>query len=193
MEDVFLVPFEMGVREGGARSVMNAYQDNDGLPAAASHALLTHVLRERWGFDGIVVSDYFAVNFLHALHGVAGDKADAAQQALDAGIDVELPNPDCYPSLVESDALDRAVLRVLRLKQDLGLLDNAYVEVADDIDLDPPSARALARRVAERSIVLLKNHGEVLPLARDITRVALIGPNATTRPSLLGNYTFQNH
>ena len=192
MEDVFLVPFEMGVCEGGARSVMNAYQDNDGLPAAASHALLTDVLRERWGFDGIVVSDYFAVNFLHALHGVAEDKADAAQQALDAGIDVELPNPDCYPALEESDALDRAVLRVLRMKRDLGLLDNACVEVADDIDLDPPTARALARRVAERSIVLLKNDG-VLPLSPNVRTIALIGPNAMTGPSLLGNYTFQNH
>ena len=193
MEDVFLVPFEMAVRLGGARSVMNAYQDNDGLPAAASHELLTHVLRDRWGFDGIVVSDYFAVNFLHALHGVARDKADAARQSLDAGIDVELPNPDCYPLLEEDEALDRAVLRVLRMKDALGLFDNPYVDVPDDVDLDPPAARTLARRVAERSIVLLKNNGGILPLSRDARSIALIGPNAATGPSLLGNYTFENH
>ena len=194
MEDVFLVPFEMAVREGGARSVMNAYQDNDGVPAAASHELLTHVLRDRWGFDGIVVSDYFAVNFLHALHGVAADKAEAAAAlALEAGIDVELPNPDCYPSLHESEALDRAVLRVLRMKDALGLFEQPYVDQPDAIDLDPASARDLARRVAERSIVLLKNDGGLLPIAGDVRSIALIGPNAATGPSLLGNYTFENH
>ena len=196
MEDVFLPSFEMAVREGGARSVMNAYQDNDGVPAAASRDLLTHVLRERWGFDGIVVSDYFAVNFLHALHGVAADKASAAVLALEAGIDVELPNPDCYPSLGESEALDQAVLRVLRMKESLGLFEHPYVDESGAIDLDPPAARDLARRVAERSIVVLNNEGGLLPLGplgAGVRSIALIGPNADAGPSLLGNYTFQNH
>jgi beta-glucosidase len=140
-----------------------------------------------------VVSDYFAVNFLHALHGVAADKAGAAAIALEAGIDVELPNPDCYPLVDDSETLDRAVLRVLRMKEALGLFEQPYVEQPDAIDLDPPSARDLARRVAERSIVLLKNEGGLLPIGRDVRSIALIGPNAATGPSLLGNYTFENH
>ena len=89
--DVLLVPFEMAVLDGGARSVMHSYAEVDGLPAAADRALLTGVLRDRWGFDGVVVADYFGVAFLASLHGVAVDLGDAAAQALTAGVDVELP------------------------------------------------------------------------------------------------------
>jgi beta-glucosidase-like glycosyl hydrolase len=189
LADVFLVPFEMAVREGGARSVMNAYQDIDGEPAATSHRLLTEILRDEWGFDGIVVADYFSISFLHSLHGVSDGAATSAALALRAGLDVELPNPDCYTDalvdavgagLVEEATVDRSVRRVLGLKRDLGLLDEggALTPVPEGgIDLDPPAARALARRVAERSIVLLKNDDGLLPLATD-RRIALIGPNA---------------
>jgi hypothetical protein len=189
MADVFLIPFEMAVKLGGVRSIMNAYQEIDGLPAAASHELLTEILRDRWGFDGVVVADYFSVAFLQSLHGAAADKAEAAQRALDAGLDVELPNVDCFPTLVESAALDRAVERVLRLKESLGLFD-AQPEPPGSIDLDPPTHRAVARRVAERAITLLKNEGGLLPLASDGGSIALIGPNAESSTSVLGNYTF---
>lgn len=191
-EDVFLLPFEMAVKLAKVRSVMNAYQDNDGLPAAASAELLTSLLRDRWGFEGIVVSDYFSVAFLHALHGVAADKADAAAQALHAGIDIELPNPDCYPLLKPSAELDLAVSRVLALKEELGLFESSAAPDGP-IDLDPPAARSLARTIAEQSIVLLSNDG-VLPLADPPpASLALIGPNAASGPSLLGNYTFPVH
>lgn len=206
LEDVFLPPFERAIREGGALSIMNAYQDIDGEPAAASRWLLTDVLRDRWGFDGIVVSDYFSVAFLWSLHGTATDTGHAAVQALTAGLDVELPNPDCYAAplraAVEGGGLDEAVVdrslrRVLALKVRLGLFERPYVDEPTPgapVDLDPPAARALARRVAERSVTVLRNDGGLLPLAADGTAaVAVIGPNADDPRLLLGNYSFENH
>jgi beta-glucosidase len=96
LRDVFLFPFEVAIREAGAASVMNAYQDIDGVPAAASRPLLTEVLREEWGFEGLVVADYFAIEFLRTLHRVAEDNEHAAVLAVEAGIDVELPDRKCY-------------------------------------------------------------------------------------------------
>ncbi|MFC5814919.1 glycoside hydrolase family 3 N-terminal domain-containing protein [Nonomuraea harbinensis] len=135
LSDVVLPPFEMALRLGGARSVMNSYAEIDGVPVAADESLLTGLLREEWGFTGTVVADYFAVRFLQSLHGVAGDGAEAAGLALRAGIDVELPTVDTYGGpLVEavksgtvSEALiDRALHRVLAQKAELGLLDEDW-------------------------------------------------------------------
>ena len=202
LADVFLVPYEWAVREASVLSVMNAYQEIDGLPVAASRALLTDALRRSVGFDGVVVSDYFAVAFLHTLHNVAGDRAEAAALALRAGIDIELPSTDCYGQplvdavrcgLVGEDDVDTAVRRVLRQKIALGLLERPYVEHDGPIDLDPPEARALARRAADASIVLLRNHARLLPLPADVGHVAVIGPNGDDGPALLGNYSFENH
>lgn len=192
LADVFLVPFEMAVRLARVRSVMNAYQDNDGLPVAADRRLLTSILRDEWGFTGIVVSDYGSVGFLQELHGTAADLADAAASALAAGIDVELPSPHAYPHLLDGPDLDQAVRRVLAMKEELGLFEDPYVAENDAIDLDPPAARALARRVAERSIVLLRNEGDLLPLDLG-AGVAIIGPNGESAAALLGNYSFENH
>jgi beta-glucosidase len=200
LADVFLLPFEMAVKLAGAKSVMNAYQEIDGEPPAASRRLLTEILRERWGFDGVVVSDYFAVNMLHQLHHVAEGPTEAAAAALCAGLDVELPSPQCFRAglpralqvgLVDEATLDRAVQRVLRLKIALGLFEAPYVEAAP-VALELPEERALARAVAERSITLLANDG-VLPLARDVGRVAVIGPNADDPMALFGNYSFPSH
>ncbi|WP_225753813.1 glycoside hydrolase family 3 N-terminal domain-containing protein [Actinotalea sp. Marseille-Q4924] len=204
--DVYLPPFEMAVLEGGARSVMNSYAELDGVPVAASEELLTELLRERWGFDGVVVADYFAVAFLEVMHRVAADRGEAAAQALRAGIDVELPTGDAYleplAEQVRSGALaeayvDRAVLRALQQKEDLGLLDpDAFEdEPPRAVDLDPPEHRALARRLAEESVVLLANDG-TLPLGGWETppsRVAVIGPNAARADALMGCYSFVNH
>lgn len=199
LADVFLVPFEMAVKTAGAKSVMNAYQDIDGVPCAASRWLLTETLRERWGFDGIVVADYFAVRMLHQLHHVTETPAESAAAALAAGLDVELPMSECFPhladalerGLVDAATLDESVRRVLRLKFALGIFERPYTD-ADAIELDRPDERALAREVAERSIVLLANDG-VLPLTAAASRVAVIGPNADDPMALFGNYSFQNH
>ncbi|MBT2483459.1 glycoside hydrolase family 3 C-terminal domain-containing protein [Microbacterium sp. ISL-108] len=201
IEDILLPPFEMAIREGGARSVMNSYTDIDGIPLTADPRYLTGVLRERWGFDGVVVSDYFAVDFLRSMHRVAADSADAARLALSAGVDVELPSPDAYVTLAEQvrdgrmpeSTLDRAVGRVLSQKEELGLLDADFSSPPTSIDLDAPAHRAIARRLAEESVVLLSNDG-VLPLAATTrSRIAVIGPNADSPEALMGCYSFVNH
>ncbi|MBO0845977.1 MAG: glycoside hydrolase family 3 C-terminal domain-containing protein [Nocardioides sp.] len=200
LADVFALPFEMALKDGGARSVMNSYTDIDGVPAAASVELFTELLRDRWGFDGVVVSDYFAVAFLALMHRVAEDRAGAAALALEAGIDVELPNGDAYLALVDlvrsgavaEEYVDRAVLRVLAQKEELGLLDDDFrSDPPTSIDLDGPRHRDIARRLAEESVVLLSNDG-VLPL-RSPARVAVIGPNADRASAMMGCYSFVNH
>ncbi|WP_136587484.1 glycoside hydrolase family 3 N-terminal domain-containing protein [Microbacterium hydrothermale] len=199
LQDVFLPPFEMAVRDGGVRSVMNSYTEIDGVPVASSRELLTDLLRRRWGFDGTVVSDYFAVEFLRSMHGIADSLGEAAQLALEAGIDVELPGPDAYPHLAERVAsgdlpeavVDRAVARVLAEKEDLGLLDADFSAPPQSVDLDDAEHRALAYRLALESAVLLRNDG-VLPL-REPGRIAVIGPNADSTDALMGCYSFANH
>ncbi|MEU7282437.1 glycoside hydrolase family 3 N-terminal domain-containing protein [Streptomyces sp. NPDC045431] len=185
--DVVLPPFEMAVRESGARSVMHAYTDTDGVPSAADEALLTGLLRDTWGFDGTVVADYFGIAFLKTLHGVAGGWADAAATALRAGVDVELPTVKTFGAplrdavatgRVPEELVDRAVRRVLTQKAQLGLLDADWSPVPpalggadlDDpaalrgtVDLDSPANRELAARIADQAIVLLTNDG-TLPL-----------------------------
>ncbi|WP_243696225.1 glycoside hydrolase family 3 protein [Labedella phragmitis] len=204
--DVLLPPFEMAVFDGGVRSVMNSYAEIDGVPVGADPTYLTEVLRERWGFDGVVVSDYFSVAFLHLMHAVAATPGEAAALALEAGIDVELPTGDAYLELAElvragvvDEALvDRSVLRVLDQKEELGLLDETFDEAPTGIDLDSPEHRAVALRLAEESVVLLANDG-VLPLGGTATsgagpaRVAVIGPNADSSEALMGCYSFVNH
>jgi beta-xylosidase len=135
LADVILPPFEMAIREGGARSVMPSYPSIDGVPATADPALLTGTLRDELGFDGVVVSDYQAIAFLETLHGVAGSPAAAAGLALGAGVDVELPHPRCFGAAlaeavragqVPERLVDRAVTRVLRQKCELGLFDPGW-------------------------------------------------------------------
>ncbi|MFC8190465.1 glycoside hydrolase family 3 N-terminal domain-containing protein [Cellulomonas sp. NPDC057328] len=213
LADVLLPPFEMAVREGGARSVMNSYADLDGEPVAASASLLTGLLRDTWGFEGTVVSDYWAVAFLVTAHGVAADAADAGARSLRAGMDVELPNTMCFGELaplvrdgrLDEASVDRAVRRVLRQKAQLGLLDAPLPDGTapggapddDPVDLDPPANRDLARRLAEESVVLLANPHGVLPLGAGagapLRRVAVVGPSADDPGVLLGCYSYPIH
>ncbi|MBC7272164.1 MAG: glycoside hydrolase family 3 C-terminal domain-containing protein [Streptomyces sp.] len=200
--DITLPPFEMALREGGARSVMAAYNETDGVPASADTHLLTEFLRDEWGFTGTVVSDYFGVAFLQSLHRVAGTPAEAAHAALAAGIDVELPSLNCYgdplteavrAGEVPEELIDRAARRVLIQKCELGLLDEDWrPEPGEHIDLDSAANRALARRIAEESVVLLDNPDGLLPLAPD-TRIAVVGPRAADPLAMLGCYSFPSH
>ncbi|MFT2817090.1 beta-glucosidase family protein [Leifsonia sp. A12D58] len=215
LADVLLPPFEMAVRESGVRSVMNSYADIDGVPTAADASLLTELLRDTWGFDGTVVADYFAIGFLNMLHRVAEDWTAAGALALEAGIDVELPTVKSFAEpfieaiesgRVDERFVDRALRRVLRQKAEFGMLDadwspvpSALVGVDTDnvdalrasIDLDSAANRAIARRIAEEAIVLLRNDG-VLPL-RAPKRIAVIGPNADEPYAVLGCYSFPSH
>jgi Glycosyl hydrolase family 3 C-terminal domain/Glycosyl hydrolase family 3 N terminal domain/Fibronectin type III-like domain len=185
----------------GVRSVMHSYAEIDGLPVACDPRLLTDLLRGRWGFDGTVVADYFGVAFLHTLHGVAADLGDAAAQALTAGVDVELPTGNAYltpllervrAGVVDEALVDRAVLRVLCQKCELGLFDETFeAEPTAQVDLDPAGHRQIAAMLAQESVVLLANDG-VLPLT-GWRRVAVIGPNADRAKALFGGYSFTNH
>ncbi|MGW0870371.1 beta-xylosidase/alpha-l-arabinosidase [Streptomyces sp. NPDC002740] len=200
--DVTLPPFEMALREGGARSVMAAYTERDGVPASADPELLTRLLREEWGFTGTVVADYFGIGFLQTLHRVAGTPAEAAHLALAAGIDVELPTVKYYGEAlvtavrageVPEELVDRAAHRVLLQKCELGLLDEDWQPPSpESVDLDPAANRALARRLAEESVVLLDNPDGLLPLTPD-TRVAVVGPRAADALAMLGCYSFPSH
>jgi beta-glucosidase len=180
---------------------MHSYTEIDGVPVAADPRLLTELLRHDWGFEGTVVADYFGVAFLHLLHRVASDLGDAAAQALAAGVDVELPTGDAYATplldlvragTVDEALIDRAVLRVLRQKLELGLLDATFDdEPPHSVDLDSPEHRRLARQLAEESLVLVSNNG-TLPLPRG-ARIAVSGPNADRPGALFGCYSFLNH
>jgi beta-glucosidase len=203
LREVYLYPFKEVIQTGGALSLMNAYQEIDGIPCAASTELLTDILRTEWGFEGIVVSDYFAVDNLQSYHHIAADKAEAARLALTAGIDSELPKLDCYAQplkeqigkgLVSNKLLDRAVYRMLRLKFMMGLFENHYVKPEKAAKVfDLPAHRQLALETARKSIVLLKNENNVLPLSKNIKTIAVIGPNANVRRNLLGDYTYPAH
>jgi beta-glucosidase-like glycosyl hydrolase len=208
--DVILPPFETAIAVGGARSVMNAYCDVDGVPAVADSWLLTDLLRDEWGFTGTVVSDYYAIAYLATMHKVAADTDDAGVQALTGGVDVELPNTDgfgqhlvrrVHDGELSESIVDRAVRRILTQKIQLGLLDPGWTpenSIADaaGTDLDSPENRALAGELAQRSIVLL-DAGSTLPLidsARTAPgKIAMIGPCAADPHTLMGCYAFPNH
>ncbi|GLY66131.1 glycosyl hydrolase [Amycolatopsis taiwanensis] len=197
--DVILPPFEMAIRDGGARSVMAAYVDLDGVPASAHERLLTGILRDEWGFDGVVVSDYWSIAFLKTMHGIAEDVGQTGALALAAGVDVELPDTLCYgkelvdlvrSGEVDESVVDRSVRRLLRQKAELGLLDEGWVPEVSEVDLDSPRNRAIAREVAEKSVVLLANTG-VLPVGAG--KIAVVGPCADDPLAFLGCYSYPNH
>lgn len=207
--DMIFYPFELAVREGKVGSVMNSYADIDGEAPAASHWLLTEVLREQWGFEGTVVADYWSVAFLEKMHHVAADQAEAARLAISAGLDVELPHTGGYRTLaqqvrdglLEESVLDASVRRVLRQKAELGLLDRGAEDadweprIDESVDLDSASNRALARKVAAKSLVLLKNDGVLPATAESLAgkRIAVVGPSADEPRTMMGCYSFPNH
>ena len=197
LRDVFLYPFEVAIKEGGARSVMPSYNEVDGLPSHANRWLLHDVLRGEWGFDGVIVSDWFAIAQLGEVHHVAADVGEAARRALAATVDIELPDVQAYPTLVAQvregrvteAAIDDAVRRLLRAKFDLGLFDDPFVDPdrADRLS-GSEASRSLALAAARQAITLLKNDPQLLPLRADrLSRVAVIGPHAAE--VLLGGYS----
>ena len=201
LREVYLFPFEAAVRNAALQSVMNGYNELDGVPCAASEFLLTQVLREEWGFDGVVVADYFAIDQIEKAHQVTDNEVDSAIRALAAGLDVELPNTNCYgeplkeavaSGRIEIGLVDRSVARLLTQKFELGLFENRFVDPAI-VTFDTPPERALARTIAEKSIILLKNEAETLPLSKDLRKIAVIGPQADSTRHLVGDYAYVCH
>jgi len=203
LRDEQLFPFEAAVREAGLASIMPAYCDVDGVPCHASHELLTEVLRDRWGFDGIVVSDYVGVQMLATEHRLTSDLSTVAEMALRAGVDAELPNTVVFgePLLaaitdgrIDEERLDDTVSRVLRMKFRLGLFDRPYVDQPTPGSIAGLAAEesTIAGDLARRSLVLVENNG-ILPLAAGVQCVAVIGPSADSARELLGDYAHLLH
>jgi beta-glucosidase len=203
LRDEQLFAFETAVRANGLASVMPAYCDVDGVPCHASGELLTTILRDEWGFDGVVSSDYTGIQMLSTLHAMTDDLAVAASLALRAGVDQELPTTAAYGEplrravelgLVDMAVVDDCVARVLRLKFRLGLFERPYVEPLGPPTLEPLAAdeERLGRELARRSIVLVENDG-VLPLDPGPGTIAVIGPIADSARDLLGDYAHMLH
>lgn len=198
LNDTFLLPFEMAVKLANAGSVMPAYHDIDNQPGHSDHFLLTTVLREQWGFDGIIVADYGGVSLLHQHHGISHDAAESAALAFNAGLDVELPKDDCARhlaqaverGLIDMRKIDEIVARVLTEKFRLGLFEHPYAD-ENAIRLQDDETREVAREVATRSVTLLENNG-VLPISGK-PRIAVVGPTADDPLALLSGYSFPVH
>lgn len=201
LREVYAEPFSAVIREVGLATIMNSYSSIDGLPCAGSPAILNDLLRGELGFNGAVVADYFSVSLLQTHHFVAANAGEAARQALLAGMDMELPSLDCFPALkdeieagrVPLEAVNEAVRRVLRLKFQLGLFEQPYVEAEKaSAVFDTSEQRTLARQTAAESAILLANDG-VLPLSSSVRRVAVIGPGADDQRLLQGDYHYPTH
>ena len=196
--NVYLRPFH-AAEQAGAGSFMSAYMDLNDVPASGNRWLLTDILRNEWGFKGFVVSDAFAVASLQT-HGYAKDPADAAYKAVHAGLDMDMASQTFTHNLaslvkegkVSEAEIDAAVLPILRVKYQLGLFDRPYVDASKvDAVLDRPEGLALERKLAGRSMVLLKNDKHTLPLSTSIKKVAVIGPLADSAHDIEGGWTVE--
>ena len=202
LREVYAEPFAAAIRDAALGSVMSSYSCIDGLPGSGSAEILTRLLRQELGFDGMVVADYSAVNFLMTYHRVAADRSEAAQKAITAGLDLELPALNCFGAplkaavtsgKVSMGVVDTAVRRVLTAKMRLGLFDSPYVDLGRVGSVFSDKANSqLARRAATRGIVLLTNKG-LLPVVASLSRLAVIGPAADDRRLLQGDYHYPAH
>ena len=188
LREEMLWPFERAVKEGHIAAVMPSYNEIDGVPSTASRFLLDQILRKEWGFQGMIVSDYNAVEQLTERHHIGATMADAARLAIEAGIDLEMPDKRAFPLLVDEvkagrvdeHLIDLAAAHVLRLKFLAGLFEHPFTDAdAADGAVNTPDAQALALTTARESLILLKNDSNALPLNRStLHTLAVIGPNA---------------
>ena len=202
LREVVAEPFRAAIAEAGLATVMNSYSSVDGVPCGASLSILDGLLRGELGFTGAVVADYSTTELLMSHHRIAAGKGEAARRALEAGLDMELPQLDCYGAPlrerveqgeVDVALVDRSVRRVLTLKQSLGLFEQPFVdEDAAQSAYARPADRALAYEAALKSLVLLRNEGGLLPLSRH-QRIAVIGPSADDERLLQGDYSYPAH
>jgi beta-glucosidase len=203
LREIYLSPFKAAVKLGKLASMMNAYHEWDGVPIGASTEMMVDILRHELGFDGVVVSDYYTLKTLVDYHHVAKDKTEAAAMGLKAGIDIELPFADCYAEplrhaleqgKISLELVEASVARVLKLKIQMGLFDNPYVDEGKVLSVfNQPEPIALSRRLAQKSMTLLRNENQLLPLAKNLNSIAVIGPNADTIRGLQGDYHYPAH
>jgi beta-glucosidase len=198
--NVYLPPFEAAVR-AGAGSLMSAYMDLNGVPATGNRWLLHDVLRETWGFQGFVVSDWESIRNL-TTHGFASGPEDATVRAVNAGVDMEMTSGlyrDNLPAavkegLVKQATIDSAVRRILMTKYKLGLFKDPYVAPErSGNELVSTAQREAARAAADRTAVLLRNEGGMLPLDKNIRAIAVIGPLTDTKPDIMGSWSLAGH
>ncbi len=196
LHQVYLPPFRDAV-QAGALSIMTAYNSIDGIPCTANPLLLKTILRQQWGFKGFSVSDLNSIQGLVANHHMAANRVEAAALAINAGLDADLSGTGFDKSLLQAlkegkvskAVLDTAVSHVLRLKFEMGLFENPYVQPEKTSGVRSAEHIDLARRVAQQAIVLLKNENQLLPLKKSLKRIAVIGPNADNVYNQLGDYT----
>ena len=199
LKEIYLPPYKAAI-DAGSATVMTSFNELDGIPATANKKLIFEILKKQWGFEGLIVSDYGSVGELIP-HGVAATPEDAAELALEAGTDLDMMSYlfiSKIPQLVQSGkidvkVLDDAVRRVLKLKFDLGLFDNPYLY--SDVKREQKEIRstenlAIARDVARRSIVLLKNEKDLLPISSTVKNIAVIGPLADSKADMNGSWSF---
>lgn len=198
MRNVYLVPFH-AAEQAGAASFMSAYMDLNDVPASGNLWLLTDVLRKDWGFQGLVLSDAFAVASLQT-HGYAKDPSDAAYKAITAGLNMDMASQTYTNNLaalvksgkVSESYIDQMVLPVLEAKYDLGLFTHPYADASKvDAVLDRPEGLALERKLAGRSMVLLRNEDHLLPLSKQLKKIAVIGPLADSTHDIEGGWTVE--
>ncbi|MFK7748464.1 MAG: glycoside hydrolase family 3 C-terminal domain-containing protein [Kordia sp.] len=197
LEEIYFPAFRASIQEAGAWSIMTAYNSLDGTQATAHNWLLNEKLKKEWGFDGFVISDAGATGGANVLHFTAKDYAESTKQAIEGGLDVIFQTSyDHYPlfyeafqkGIIDEKAMDEAVRRVLYAKFKLGLFENPYVNIeALEKSNNVVTNKALARKAAQESIVLLKNEAQTLPLKKDIKSIAVIGPDANE--ARLGGYS----
>ncbi|MHB8579969.1 MAG: glycoside hydrolase family 3 N-terminal domain-containing protein [Ignavibacteriaceae bacterium] len=202
LRDTYFFPFKEVIKKGNAKSIMASYNEIDGVPSHANKWLLKDVLRDEWKFNGYIVSDYYAITELFQKEdtinqSLAKDKSEAALLSVNAGVNIELPDPDCYPNLLQlvqsgklsESVLDKLVSTLLTYKFKLGLFDGPYIVLDSELnELKIQKNRKIALRAAHETITLLKNENGLLPLkVKKGSTLAVIGPNADKR--LLGGYS----
>jgi beta-glucosidase len=200
LREEYLPPYHAAI-QAGVKTLMTSFNDLNGIPATANSFLLKKILRQEWGFDGVIISDYDSIGEL-IQHGFARDHKEAALRSIQAGVDIDMMGNAYHFHLAElvregkvpESAIDEAVLRILGLKYDLGLFEHPYFdEAAIASTLIQPETLSLAERAAAESVVLLKNASQTLPLDASAKKIALIGPLAQERSSLLGCWSFIGH
>lgn len=195
MRNVYLPPFKAAA-DAGCATFMTSFNDNDGIPATANKHVLTDILRDEWGFDGMVVTDWSSATEMIA-HGFAKDAKDAAEKSINAGVDMDMVSESFIWNLEKSleegkvsmETIDNAVRNILRLKYRMGLFDNPYVSTPQSVKYAPDHLAA-ARKAAEESVILLENNDHILPLRDNVRKVLVVGPLADAKYEQMGTWVF---